>query len=256
MTDAEKIRAHWDAQAALGAKSGTRDLILKQLEQRFLAPYLAKAERVLDAGCGDGATLRALAWARHTGNVWTKLVGFDYSANMVRAAHHAPDGDLVVWHPHSLLDAIPDAWGKFDLVFTERALINLTSWEEQARAIRHLQAAVAPGGLLVLVENSGDALVRLNVLRRALDLPAIEPPWHNRYFREADVWAAFSVDEPIRFTDAYYFLSRVVNAKLARDEGREPDYDAPVNRLALALPPETDCGKVGQTVAWTWRAPA
>ena len=57
--------------------------------------------------------------------------------------------------------------------------------------------------------------------------------------------------EEVRFiSSTYAFLSRVVNAWLAKKEGEEPSYDAPVNKLALELPA---FGGIGQTKIWVWR---
>ena len=51
-------------------------------------------------------------------------------------------------------------------------------------------------------------------------------------------------------SSTYYFLSRVVNAWLAAKEGKEPDYNSPVNELALHLPA---IGDMGQGRTWVWK---
>ena len=52
------------------------------------------------------------------------------------------------------------------------------------------------------------------------------------------------------YSSTYYFISRVVNAWQAAREGCEPDYEAPINELAMLLPP---IGNVGQGRLWIWR---
>ena len=52
------------------------------------------------------------------------------------------------------------------------------------------------------------------------------------------------------YSGVYYFLSRVVNAALAARAGKEPQYDSPVNKLALKLP---GIGIRGQGRIWLWR---
>jgi hypothetical protein len=42
----------------------------------------------------------------------------------------------------------------------------------------------------------------------------------------------------------------VANAWLAARENKDPDYEAPINQLALLLPP---IGKFGQGRLWLWR---
>ena len=121
-------------------------------------------------------------------------------------------------------------------------------------AATKINELLAEEGLYVMCENSQDGLDRINSLRERVNLPVINPPWHNRYLRDAEV-------EQLRLTGAkleaindysstYYFLSRVVNACVAAQEGRDPEYNAPLNRLALRLPP---IGDLGQGRIWLWR---
>lgn len=252
------VRDHWDSRAGLGETAGSRDLIAKELEVRVLCGYLADGIRVLDAGCGNGQT--ALELARRFAVV---VDGFDFAPAMVEAAESA-----------AALSAAPGLRGRvrfrvadvtdasvtlgslpaYDVVVTERLLINLGDWGSQAAALERLARLVAPGGVLVALENTQDGLDALNVLRGAAGLEAIEPPWHNRYLRDAEVAAlelpGLALVRAERHSSAYYLLSRVVNAWLAAREGAEPEYDAPVNRLALLLPP---IGVAGQGCVWAWR---
>ena len=105
-----------------------------------------------------------------------------------------------------------------------------------------------------MCENSQDGLSALNHLRTCVALPEITPPWHNRYLRDAEIAeiqiTGVELEKVVRYSATYYFLSRIVNASLAKSEGREPDYNAPVNRLALSLPSFGDCD---QSRLWLWR---
>jgi hypothetical protein len=98
-----------------------------------------------------------------------------------------------------------------------------------------------------MCENSKVGLNHLNTLRESARLEAIDPPWHNVYL-EDDLVASLEMPgvkllgvEP--FSATYYFISRIVNAWLAAKEGKQPTYDAPVNQLALELPPFGDCAQ-------------
>jgi len=249
----------WEARALLGPEAGTRDLIAKQLEVEFLCGYVADGMRVLDAGCGNGVTAVELVRRAEC-----EVVGFDRSPTMVAAARQlladavVRSASTVRFHIGDVLDPPLDL-GLFDLVFTERALINLTDWPTQCRAIGTLGAYLKPGGLYVMVENSQDALDRLNSVRVHAGLPAIAPPTHNRYLREDEVTAlrlrGLSLTDVRYFTSTYYFLSRVVNAALAAERGEEPAYDSPVNRLALRLPGNL-VPNLGQGIAWVWKRQA
>src|SRR5438874_2678281 len=209
--------------------------------------------RVLDAGCGNGLT--AFEMVRRAK---VDVIGVDSAPPMIEAAkrahHGAQTGASLKFLTADVVD-LPTSLGEFDLVFTERTLINLPDWPTQARAIRSIAPRVRTGGQYVMMENSQDAVDRLNRLRGSLDLPAIVPPSHNRYLREHEV-AALEVSglrlaSTRQYSSTYYFLSRLVNAALAAARREEPDYDSPINKLALRLPGDL-CDGLGQGVAWIW----
>ena len=103
--------------------------------------------RALDVGCGEGADA-----------VWLARGGWDVTAIEVsgvaleRAAGHARDAGLTVrWVHAALTDAgLPPA--SFDLVSAQYPALLRTP---DAAAERALLAAVAPGGVLLLVHHAG-----------------------------------------------------------------------------------------------------
>lgn len=110
----------------------------------------ARAESVLDAGCGKGRFLKLLALdfpAIH-------FSGLDISEAMLR---NLPE--TVVRILGGVLD-IPVADESFDLVFTVEALEHSV---DVRRAIRELSRVVAPGGTLLIIDKSRDQLGRLKI---------------------------------------------------------------------------------------------
>ncbi|QNS02262.1 class I SAM-dependent methyltransferase [Streptomyces xanthii] len=103
--------------------------------------------RVLDVGCGEGADA-----------VWLARGGWDVTALEVsgvaleRAAGHARDAGVTVRWVHAALTeaALPPA--SFDLVSAQYPALLRTP---DAAAERALLAAVAPGGVLLLVHHAG-----------------------------------------------------------------------------------------------------
>ena len=244
MAKAEEVRAFWNDRAAKEERAGTRDLIAKEIEMRTLAEYVRDGMTVCDWGCGNGMTALYLAE-----RFKIQLDGFDYSTEMIAAADEAaheagmlPDPEVDRWCGFMVADIreAPYLRPTYDLVFTERMLVNLDTWEEQSAAILYLSTLVKPGGTLLLMENSLTGLRAINRLREAVGLDTILSPWHNLYLHDKTMG---HLEVPgMRFVDlrhysgGYYFLSRVVNAWLAKTQGQEPEYDAPVNELALELP--------------------
>jgi ubiquinone/menaquinone biosynthesis C-methylase UbiE len=254
VADPSAVLQFWRDRAKLGADAGTRDIIAKQLEIEAISRYVTDGMRILEAGCGNGVTALELA-RRHTASI----VGFDYAPEMIEEAKKLSTGQQlrgnVQFHTGDIRDL--EQSGGFDMVFTERVLINLDSWEKQRNAIQSLTNLLVVGGIYVMCENSSDGLESINVLRQQVNLPPVIAPWHNRYLRDEELKAIdlpnVVLEHVEYYSSTYYFLSRVVNAWLAGCENREPQYEAPVNELALALPP---MGTLGQGRIWVWRKTA
>ncbi|MFJ8058536.1 class I SAM-dependent methyltransferase [Streptomyces sp. NPDC096142] len=103
--------------------------------------------RVLDVGCGEGADA-----------VWLAREGWDVTAIEVsgvaleRAAGHAADAGVTVRWVHAELTGAALSPGSFDLVSAQYPALLRTP---DAAAERALLAAVAPGGVLLLVHHAG-----------------------------------------------------------------------------------------------------
>ncbi len=246
------VRAFWDERAGLGEWAGTRDVIAKQLEMEAICGHVRDGMRILEVGCGNGIT--AIEIARRFD---VELTGSDFAPQMIAAANALLSGQTLRGQVCFEVGDVRDMSAfqhRYDLMYTERVLINLPDWNTQAQAIRHITDLLTPGGLYVMCENTQDGLHRLNALRCGIGLEAITPPWHNRYFREAELAGltlpGITLENVEDYSSTYYFLSRVVNAGLAAQAGREPSYEDPINQLALRLPP---IGDMGQGRIWLWR---
>ncbi|MCI0577814.1 MAG: class I SAM-dependent methyltransferase [Chloroflexi bacterium] len=248
----EDIRAYWNSRAGLAQWAGTRDIIAKQLEIEAISRYVRNGMHILEVGCGNGITVIEIA-KRYDVNI----LGIDYAEEMIVAAQELIVGQELrgqVTFQVGDVRKLSSLGANFDLIYTERVLINLPDWEAQKQAITDICSLLYKGGVYVMCENSQDGLESINELREKINLPTITPPWHNRYFRDSElaqlVVSGVQLEGINFYSSTYYFLSRVVNAWLANYEGEEPEYEAPVNQLALQLPA---VGQLGQGRIWLWR---
>lgn len=243
----DSLREHWNQRAALGSTAGTRDLLAVELEHRAILAAVREYQpsTILEVGCGLGELARLITSTMHG----VDYLAIDNASEMIGAAKAQPRNARLRFACLGI-DDLPK--GHFDCAITERMLINLPSWEAQKAAIHAIAERLNPGGHFLMCENSQDGLDAINRGRLAVGLPEITPPWHNRYLRDSELE---DLGDPLRcehYSATYYFLSRIVNAKLAHDSGREPEYDALVNQLALKLPAQ---GPWAQGRLWVWRKP-
>ncbi len=248
----EKVREFWNNRAGLGQCAGSKDIIAKQLEIDAIASYVKDGMNILEIGCGNGIT--AIEIARRF-NV--TITAFDYASEMIdsakRIATETSCKGTVSFEVGDVL-SMSNFKNKFDLIYTERALINLPDWESQRKAITDILTLIVDGGAYAMCENSQDGLEKINLLRKNVHLEAIAPPWHNRYFNDREIEQLNIPGVTLEFVNdysaTYYFLSRVINAWLAAKYGKEPNYDSDINQLALQLP---SIGNCGQGRIWLWR---
>jgi len=244
------VKAFWDQQAE---EHGASDLATApdhyyrvNVEIRRLLEVLKvmEPEAILDVGCGNGFSTVEIAKANPTAMV----VGLDYSEKMIEQAIEAGKGvsnvsflvgDVLSIARHPRLQHL-----RFDAVISTRCLINLANWEEQKLGILQMRKLLAPDGSLILIENITDGLKKLNTVRKIFDLPPIEQRWHNFYlpekefaeFVESNAGKLFNLALSENIGNMYYLISRVVYAKLAAMEGKEPEYSHAINEIASKLP--------------------
>mgnify|MGYP006281901603 CR=1 FL=1 len=195
MTDISLDRQiFWNERSGLGLAAGSGDTNLKALEIKAIHKEIGHANTILDAGCGNAHTLVELS----TLHPESKFFGFDYSGGMIGAAKQLTkergvseqirlcQGNLMDL-PSEELAALGVPANGLDCVYTERSLINLDTLDQQVSSIQALWNLVASGGSLVLCEAFLDGLHEINYFRQSVNLPAIQPPWHNRYFSVSEL---------------------------------------------------------------------
>jgi ubiquinone/menaquinone biosynthesis C-methylase UbiE len=250
MNTESEVKKFWDDRARNTQHPGSDDYILKEIEARELMSEIEENSEVLDFGCGNGETLIKIYTEKKC-----HAHGYDFSDGMVEVAKSNIQkenlSEFISVEQASLLDE-KKTEKKFDVVYTERSLINLASFEEQAQALKNLSYYLKPNGKIINIESSRQGLARTNELRKILDLDEIKEPWHNHFIDEKR-WEKLEIpglalERVSNITSTYSLLSRVVYAKVAY--GEQLKYDSDINKLALKLP---NLGNIGPVRMWVWR---
>lgn len=241
------VYAYWEAQAQQHKTSDLAtnpDTHYRALEiDRILGVLNSmKRDTILDVGCGNGFATRKLAKKFPE----AMLTGVDFSEAMIEQAMVSviPNTEFFVGDVLSLSRNKHLIGQQFDVVLSTRCLINLANWEEQKIGILEMRKMLTPDGHLILVENVQEGLDNLNALRKAQGLDPIQVHWHNKYLPQPKVQEFFSEIQGHLLTQIYvenignfyYLASRVVYAKMCKDQGIEPDYNNPINKIASQMP--------------------
>jgi SAM-dependent methyltransferase len=181
------------------------DVVGWVLELACLSPGM----RVLDAGCGNGQYLRALA-----GHL-VRAAGCDLSMGMLRSA-----GRPALFCAD--VAALPVARGAFDVVLAAHMLYHVP---DRRAAVRELRRVLAPGGTCVAVTNGAE---HLRPLRALVEQAAGQgsPGWH----MEPATRAFTAGNAAAQLGEAFASVTRVRPARRApvviRDAAVAADYVA------------------------------
>lgn len=233
-----KEHYHKEAQAHGGLSTSTMaDKVTRQREIDSIVSYLKAGDKCLEVGCGNGAGSVAIARAKAV-----KMTCIDFSEDLLAIARKQPTKGIrgtVEFKQQDVL-ALGDK-KTYDVIFTERCIINLMELHDQQDALSRMAAALKKGGRMVLVESFTDGLSELNAARADLNLPAIGPAYHNLHLDKENTIKHLATEglvlqEENNFLSTYTFGSRVVYPALARAVGKDIRYNSAFGNFFALLP--------------------
>jgi SAM-dependent methyltransferase len=121
------------------------------------SPLLRSGERILDAGCGSGLSLAAIARAlRRRGYRYQSLHGFDLTLAMLEQCRETlrregiGRAELRQADVTRIGQQLPAEWAGYDLILCA-SMMEYVPREHLASALAALRARLAPGGHLLLI---------------------------------------------------------------------------------------------------------
>ena len=248
----ETTKDFWDNQASkftTGPEATTGDFYMREIEIRCLGEKIKQLENagflVADIGCGNGFSTLKLA------EVYPEIHfhGYDYSTGMIENAIISKKEANVANIQFNTFDLTKDELkNEYDLIYTDRCLINLPSWEDQKIAIDKIYNALNANGTYLMIENFMDGQENFNKIRREFGLNEINVRDHNLFFDKEELLiylkGKFKVVEYVNISSQYYITSRVIYSAICKDQDIEPDYYDIHHKLGSKLPFDGNNGPI------------
>jgi ubiquinone/menaquinone biosynthesis C-methylase UbiE len=200
--------------------------VAESLRERKVAGISGPAT-IMDVGCGNGYTLKTL----HSHYPDEKFVGYDKCKELLELAKSRfVKKENVSIYEADIRHTNFSSGLKADILICQRVLINIMNFNDQKDALRNLISVMETpssdrvAGTSVFIESFTTPLKNLNQARKELDLPDIEPIYHNMYleeemFRRPELVPLQWEDECMapNFLSTHYFIARVIYPLLKND---------------------------------------
>jgi ubiquinone/menaquinone biosynthesis C-methylase UbiE len=233
----EIIRKHYKTMAEKhkdSALSTMEDPIIREKEVEIINNFLRlpaiqqNSKEVLEIGSGNGYTISLL----HKSFPDYQFTGMDFSDDLLQIAKER-NLDRVVFEQGDARNLRFDN-ESFDIIYTERCIINLLNWEEQQQALKEMHRVLRKGGYMLFIEAFTDGYQNLNKARNELGLDSIPMPHHNLFFEkekfEPFVSELFEIVDPVslgaasenevhrNFLSSHFFTARVLHPLLTKGD--------------------------------------
>jgi len=240
----DDIKKHWTdlaVQFQQDINATTKTVSIKKLEIKALYDAIVKTGlqkgEVLEVGCGNGLNCFALAEQLPA----LKFTGTDYVPEMVQAAlselskpANSKFSNLSFYEGDILrLDENTNLAKTYDVVFTDRCVINLNSSQLQEQAVTNLIKKVKKGGYLVILENIKQNHDRQNNAREVVGLPRRAQPPYNLFIDESELTAWVSKEMALKEVNDFGSLHDLLLYVLVPAiNGGTVDYNHPIVHAA------------------------
>ncbi len=192
----DKIMQHWKSWAKehkTDLKATTKTSSIKKLEILALSrafrkmSFVHSSPTVLEVGCGNGHNCFQLFDFFPN----FSFTGVDFVSEMVQYArtYQASTQQYaeISFYKADVLSLTQsfELKKEYDVVFTDRCLINLNSYDLQEHALGELIKKTSYGGYVVLIENIAKTYSQQNLLREAVGLKPRIPDQYNLFLDES-----------------------------------------------------------------------
>jgi SAM-dependent methyltransferase len=259
--DLNEIEQHWKnwaEQFKTDLRATTKTRTIKELEISALyrafkkTPFFSRNDcHILEVGCGNGHNCFKLfdLFPNFT------FTGVDLIPEMISSANEIKNSNLQYEKMNFFVGnvlALNDCIGledQYQIVFTDRCLINLNTHELQINALDQLYRKTEEGGYIVLIENVYETYCKQNHLRKSVGLKKRMPDKFNLFINESRFLS--HAEKKLSLVDVEDFASLhdiVLYVLVPMLNNGDIDYNSPMvlatTKLLLSIP-EGFCNMFG-----------
>ena len=133
--------------------------------------------KILDAGCGEGEGTLAYSLVKGV-----NIEAVDFSKTRLQKASERLKGNINIQLKHIDFLGNYNLAKDYDIIISQRFLINLTNWSQHKKVILDLLSLLKPEGKLIMLEGSKQGVDSLNEFRLVWGMEPINIKWHNFFF--------------------------------------------------------------------------
>jgi len=205
------------------------DKHLLRAEIELLRKHIPEGSKILDAGCGEAEGTLVYSFIPRT-----ILHAVDFSETRLQKARERLAGRENVTCKQVDFLGNYELDHDYDVVVSQRFLINLMEWEKQQQVLLDLISLLKPRGQLLLLEGSQQGVDSLNQFRAALGLEPVPVKWHNLFFDDRAL-VDFMSSHRYRLVNedglgTYFLLTRGIRPVFEQSLNWDSDF----NRMAAA----------------------
>lgn len=249
------ILDHYKKVAKLNQLSPTSSMADQKIRQAECHFFLKEIEilykkkkklKIFEMGPGNGYLL-ALIKEKFP---QVLLYALEFSPDLFQLAQKREISDLQLLQGDiGVEEHIPKEWGQFDVIISERVIINILDRKDQYLACHLVLKRLKKRGSFLLSESFKEPLQNLNEARRDFGLTPILESEHNDYLSEK-FWEKLCQKEglievpphtPSNFLSTHFFLTRIVHEglrSLARNSNDlRPKFSYLLAFFEAAIPP-------------------
>jgi len=233
-----QLKKYFDSRGSQKISATSPDFNLREIEIACISKYLKNKQNILDLGCGNGYSTLIYA-----SQFKSNFLGLDYSKPMIDAAKKLTKKiktkGKVTFDTSDVLNA-KLLKNHYDVVITQRLLINLQSRASQKKLLKKIYNSLKPRGLYLMCESTFQGNDRLNKIRKNVGLNIIPNTSSSNFWslklneKQINRFLGnyFSI-ERIRPFGIYFLISRILYPLMIQP--KKPQYSAKINRFAKEL---------------------